>query len=215
MKKLNVIFENESLLAINKPAGFSFHNDNNKLGVASHLKLEKNTPLWPVHRLDKITSGLLLFAKSKDSAIVLNQLFINKTIHKTYIALSDRKPKKKQGQITGDMVKSRNGTWMLTKNKHNPAITHFSTCSLIPGKRFFWIQPITGKTHQIRVALKAMGAPILGDTRYQGSPADRGYLHAYQLNFPWRNNKLIITCPPHEGTYFTLPELASCIKKFT
>ncbi len=214
MYQFETIYENGELLAIYKPAEISFHTENGAPGIAAQVNSSKQAQLWPVHRLDKMTSGLLLFAKSKKHAATLNHLFSDRKIQKTYIALSDRKPSKKQGAITGDMQKSRNGSWMLKKDKQNPAITNFNTCSLVPGKRFFWIQPITGKTHQIRVALKSLGSPILGDTRYQGTNADRGYLHAYQLCFVWNTEKIQINCAPREGEWFNIKELAHCINRF-
>ena len=212
---LDIVFENDELLAVNKPANLSFHTESQQLGVATKIQQATNQTLWPVHRLDKITSGLLLFAKSKNAAVEINRLFAERKIEKVYIALSANKPKKKQGKIIGDMVKTRNGSWKLTQENSNPAITQFFTRSLKPGIRFFWIKPTTGKTHQIRVALKSLGAPILGDERYGGKSADRGYLHAYQLQFEWRGEILEINCPPAEGELFSGPELEFCIKQST
>jgi len=204
--KFEIIYDNDDFLAVNKPANCSFHNQEDQLGVHSLLKKQLNTDIWPVHRLDKLTSGILLFAKSRQAAKRLGQLFEQKEIFKTYIALSDKKPKKKQGHIVGDMQKSRSGSWKLCKTKDNPAKTHFKSQSLIPKIRLFWVTPSTGKTHQIRVALKSIGAPILGDKRYSGSDADRGYLHACRLVFDWNDKQVDINCPPTFGEYFLCDE---------
>ena len=72
--------------------------------------------------------------------------------------------------------------------------------------RLFRIRPETGKTHQIRVALKSVSAPILGDERYGGSAADRGYLHAWRLSFEHDGELFDIALPPAEGALFLLPE---------
>jgi tRNA pseudouridine32 synthase / 23S rRNA pseudouridine746 synthase len=209
------VFENTDFLAINKPAGMSFHSDQGHPGLAHQLQISTQEHLWPVHRLDKITSGLLLFAKSQEAAVEINAMFRQRQIQKNYIALSSAKPKKKQGKVIGDMVKTRNGNWKLTTQTQNPAITAFNSCALIPGIRFFWITPVTGKTHQIRVALKALSAPIMGDLRYGGSDADRGYLHAYQLQFLWKDTPIQLSCLPKAGELFKSPQLSACINQFT
>ena len=91
MANFEIIEDNDDFLIINKPAGLSFHNENGELGAFNQLKLFSRCDLWPVHRLDKITSGLLIFAKSKISARHFGQLFEQKALRKTYIAISDKK----------------------------------------------------------------------------------------------------------------------------
>ncbi|MET1255147.1 TIGR01621 family pseudouridine synthase [Aliikangiella maris] len=211
---VSIIFQNDDLIIIDKPANISFHREKNQPGFFNQLSDYLGFTIWPVHRLDKVTSGLLIFAKNKVAASELTQLFTDKAIHKVYLAISDNKPNKKQGLIRGDMKKTRNGNWKLTKTQTNPAITQFYSCSLLPGKRFFWVEPQSGKTHQIRVALKSQGSAILGDLRYSGSQADRTYLHAYQLKFNWHQQKICVSCLPQTGEYFLKPELKTCIEQF-
>jgi len=199
---LNIVFENEDLLVINKPAGISFHDESDHPGLVSELRKQYQIDLWPVHRLDKITSGLIIFAKNKIAAAQMGLLFEQKQIVKTYLALSDKKPKKKQGVVKGDMQKSRSGSWMLTRGVTNPTQTLFHSKSISTGVRLFLIRPKTGKTHQIRVALKSLGSPIIGDTRYAGSKSDRAYLHAFQLEFEWNEQVLKIACLPQSGELF-------------
>ena len=149
-------------------------------------------PLYLVHRLDKMTSGLLLLARHAQAASILSQQFQQRTVEKYYLALSDQKPRKKQGLIKGDMERSRRGSWKLTTGLRNPAITRFFSCAPMPGLRLFLLRPLTGKTHQLRVALKSVGAAIIGDTRYHGvsePSADRGYLHAWGLAFDWQGER--------------------------
>jgi len=213
LSKFPKVYENDDFLVINKPANISFHNQQDILGIHSLLKSELGYNIWPVHRLDKMTSGLLIFAKSQIAAGELGKMFEKGEIAKTYIALSDKKPKKKQGKIIGDMKKSRNGSWKLTHTRENPAKTQFYSYSLISGIRLFWITPTSGKTHQIRVALKSIGSPILGDERYTGNNADRGYLHAYRLSLIWRQENIEICCLPQSGEYFILDEFEQLLKK--
>jgi len=129
-------------------------------------------------------------------------------IYKFFVTpeISDKKPKKKQGLIKGGMEKSRRSMWKLTKNKGNLAITQFFSFAFENGKRLFVIKPHTGKTHQIRVALKSLGSPICGDPLYADKTEvanyDRGYLHAYQISFNLKGEVHNFTAPPSEGALF-------------
>lgn len=100
------------------------------------------------------------------------------------------------------MEKSRNGAWKLCHRKENPAVTQFSSISLEPSLRHFILQPTTGKTHQLRVAMKSLGSPILGDKLYAGSVADRVYLHAYQLEFEYENEQICVQAEPTSGHFW-------------
>ena len=211
MQKISVIYQHSDFIIIEKPFNLSFHKNEDEEGVFNIIKSQVGYNLWPVHRLDKITSGLLIFAKSQAAASQFGKLFEQQLINKIYIAISDKKPKKKQGHIIGDMGKSRSGSWKLEHTKVNPAKTHFMSKSLLPNIRLFWIKPSTGKTHQIRVALKSIGSPILGDTRYSGTKSDRGYLHAYQLSFNWNEQMIKVKSDNINGEYFSKNELKSML----
>ena len=196
------VFEHADFFVFDKPAGISFHSED---GAGFFAQLAEQYPtetLFPVHRLDKITSGLLLVARNKPAAQQLGKLFELHAIKKTYIALTDQKPSKKQGTISGDMQRTRDGNWKLLHSKNNPAITRFTSHSLAPNLRLFILQPQTGRTHQLRVMMKALGSPIIGDCRYGGTAADRGYLHAYHLNFSWNDEQIFIWSTPDNGELF-------------
>jgi len=222
-QNLQILFENERILAIEKPHGVAHHSDHDEKGILSILRSQWDGPrLYGVHRLDKVTSGILMFAKDEEMAGLLSKAFREKKITKYYTAISAKKPKKKkQGWIKGNMVPSRRGSWKLVDRKNsklkeasvrNYASTRFFTAGLgnindlinikgnvtevvhkrIP-KTVILFHPITGKTHQIRVAAKSVGLPILGDERYEGSPnesvnlfvkeASRTYLHSTAMHF--------------------------------
>jgi len=202
MPLINIPFEHSDFIISDKPAGVSFHNEEGDQGFFNQLKEQIGIDLWPVHRLDKITSGLLIAAKSKKAAVTFGKMFESKQIFKTYIALSDKKPKKKQGTISGDMKKTRSGNWKITRSYNSPSITKFHTQILSSNTRLFIVTPATGQTHQIRVALKSLGSPIIGDTRYGGTDSDRGYLHALKLNFNWKGVDIDVTSPPNSGKLF-------------
>jgi len=215
MTAIDILLEHPDFIIVDKPNGVAFNRNQSIDGLFQLVKEQTNLDLWPVHRLDKITSGLVIFAKSSAAAAKFGNMFENKQINKTYLALSDKKPKKKMGRISGDMQTSRGGSWKITHGKENPAITRFVTSALKPGIRLFLVKPETGRTHQIRVALKSLGSPILGDLRYGGSPSDRAYLHAYQLSFNWDNEPITIKCLPVTGELFVGTDIESPIKEMT
>lgn len=207
MGTFTVIEEHDDFIVINKSPGVNFHTENENPGLFEQVKASLSVnELFPVHRLDKITSGIILFAKNQKTASQLSALFRLHQVNKFYLAISDKKPKKKQGLIKGDMEKARRGSWKLCKSRENPAITQFFSHSIKPGVRLFLIKPHTGKTHQIRVALKSIGAPITGDALYndawEAAKADRGYLHAYSLSFALENQQHSFIAPPNEGRLF-------------
>ena len=162
-----------------------------------------------VDRLDEITSGIMLLARSHDTAQKLSIAFAEGRVSKCYIALSDRKPKKKQGSIRGDMTKGRRGSWKLLHSTDSPAVTKFTSFgvpAIRPGLQVFIVRPLTGRTHQIRVAMKSLGSPILGDVRYANKVAaeqeDRAYLHAAAITFKLEGQSIHITCQPKIGAEF-------------
>lgn len=103
------------------------------------------------------------------------------------------------------MVRARAGCWRLAREGEYLARTEFHSYSVRPGLRLFVLHPHTGRTHQLRVALKSLSAPILGDGRYGGSPADRGYLHACALRFEWAGACYCFEQLPCEGSVFAEP----------
>lgn len=196
---LEVIYRCCDFVAINKPAGLAVQRNQDEMGLTTllcqQLQVER---VWLVHRLDKATSGVLLLAFNQASATELSQAFAEHRIKKTYWALSDGKPHKKQGWIKGDMSKSRRGAWKLLRSQENPAITYFTSRSIAPKLRLFELQPQTGKTHQLRVALKSLACPILGDELYGGTQAERMFLHAKSLQFDFRGEQIELIAPLDE-----------------
>lgn len=204
--KFTVVLDHADFVVINKPCDTSVqteqqdHQSSLLVTLCKQLNVQK---LWLVHRLDKVTSGLLILAKSAESAAYLSGLFATRSIEKYYLALSDSKPKKKQGLIAGDMAKARAGAWKLTPSVDSPAVTQFFSSGLGDGVRLFILKPRTGKTHQLRVALKSLSSPILGDELYKGTSSDRTYLHAYGLKFTYHGQEFALTAMPETGAHFT------------
>lgn len=211
----SLVYENDDFIVINKQADVNFHSEDGDFGVVVAAERALQCKLYSVHRLDKMTSGLLLLAKSSQVAAQLAGLFAEHQIQKYYLAVSDKKPKKKQGLIKGGMQKSRRSMWKLTKQNSNLAITQFFSYSLENGKRLFVVKPHTGKTHQIRVALKSLGSAICGDPLYAEKSSasgqyDRAYLHAYQIDFSLHNSDFSFQALPESGELFNA---AGCTEK--
>ncbi len=209
--------EEPGFFILDKPAGMNVHDEDGDKGVVNRCRdFLNDADIFPCHRLDKDTSGLLLLAKGKHNTAQLSQLFADRKITKYYLALSASKPSKKQGAVIGDMAPSRDGNWKLKKTFSNPAITQFFSYGL-QGKRVFILKPSTGKTHQIRVALRSLSAPVFGDRRYEAemstSKADRMYLHAYQLMFRFSGIDYCFKRPPTTGELFLSTEFSEQLTK--
>ena len=216
--KLDIIYQTDDFIIIYKPCGLSVHKDQSEIGLTTLLAEQLGIPqVWLVHRLDKVTSGLLILALNTESAAEFFRLFSEHHIQKTYLALSNQKPKKKQGLIVGDMQKARNGAWKLCQSKENPAITRFESVSCEPNLRLFILKPQTGKTHQLRVAMKSLGSPILGDSLYDKNTEniDRTYLHAARLQFEFKGQSFDVFSPPKEGEWWYRQGVMSQIQKFS
>eukprot|EP00550_Attheya_septentrionalis_P008684 CAMPEP_0198294714 /NCGR_PEP_ID=MMETSP1449-20131203/23881_1 /TAXON_ID=420275 /ORGANISM="Attheya septentrionalis, Strain CCMP2084" /LENGTH=289 /DNA_ID=CAMNT_0043994753 /DNA_START=258 /DNA_END=1127 /DNA_ORIENTATION=+ len=256
----DILLEHRDFYVVNKPAGIGMHqeipppgssentdNDSNIPGIVRLLSEHLQEPLYPVHRLDKITTGALLLGRNKEATRELSRQFAHRETTKYYLALSDRtQPSKKQGRIVGAMIKGRGGNWRLgrpsptkrrntanvateptttmTETKQNPttqnSMTRFlstrfestkqdddprkSRSDTVHGSAFraFLLRPYTGKTHQLRVMLKSIKSPILGDDRYGGTPSDRGYLHAWQLGFHYDGVPITVRAPLTHGQLF-------------
>ncbi|WP_462158353.1 TIGR01621 family pseudouridine synthase [Pseudoalteromonas sp. GB56] len=199
MSVLQVIAHEDDFVVINKPAGLNFHSEDGEAGLVALATEQLGLDFFPVHRLDKVTSGLVVLPTRSDVAATFTQMFAARQVDKFYLALSDAKPKKKQGWVKGDMDKARRGAYKLLKSSENPAITRFYSYSLAPKMRGFVLKPYSGKTHQLRVAMKSLSAPILGDSLYGGSEADRTYLHAYALEFQYKQQRFQFCAANVEG----------------
>ena len=238
--QLRVVAQTSGILFVDKPPGLGFHTEGDQLGVMPLLRamqqdgeIAHDGRLFAVHRLDRVTSGLLMVAKTPAAAQELSLLLRERRLHKYYVALSARKPKKKQGKVQGDMARSRRGQWMLTRSASAPAITHFLSQPLLDHHAFL-LSPRTGKTHQLRVALKSLGSPILGDQMYAEATAarreERAYLHAAALRLPAtpalvsdedllradcrRGGMFGVVCRPSEGAEFTATQFVSLFRSW-
>lgn len=196
----DIVYTHTDFILINKHPDVSVHKDDGETMLLEEVaKQSGDSKLYLIHRLDKMTSGLLLLGRNSSSARELSMLFSEREVEKYYLAIGSKKPKKKQGLISGDMERSRRSAWKLVNSQHNPAVTQFLSLAGEPGQRLFLCKPSTGKTHQIRVALKSIGSPIVGDHIYNASScADRGYLHAFALRFVYQKRRYSFVVDPRD-----------------
>ncbi|KJY83250.1 pseudouridine synthase [Vibrio galatheae] len=197
----DILHTHPDFIVINKHPNVSVHKDDGDTMLLQEVaKQTGDAQLYLIHRLDKMTSGLLLLGRNAGAASELSRQFANRSVEKFYLAIGSKKPKKKQGLVSGDMERSRRSSWKLLNTQANPAVTQFFSLAAMPGERLFLCKPHTGKTHQIRVALKSLGSAIAGDAIYNnGSQADRGYLHAFALRFEFCHQAYQFVCDPRDN----------------
>ncbi len=188
-----LIFEDEHLLVVNKPAGLNTHAPSPHAGEGLYDWLRHREARWGrlaiIHRLDKETSGVMVFAKTLLANRSLTAQFTARSIHKKYLLLTDRPVG--QGELTFRSTLVRAGERYVSRPVHKgakTAETRFRECRMqnaecrsSGGCQMVEAEPLTGRTHQIRVHAAEKGFPILGDTLYGGTPAPRVYLHAAEL----------------------------------
>ncbi len=193
---LAIIYEDDDLLVIDKPAGLPVHPAPGHPGhtlvnaVLSYLpRLKQETgDLRPgiVHRLDKDTSGLILVAKNRTAQANLSAQFAARTVSKTYLVLVRGTLTPERGVIEASIGRdARNRQRMAVVEKGRAARTAYEVKKVFRGYTLAEIHPETGRTHQIRVHLNAIGYPVVGDATY-GVPVpflDRQFLHAHRLTF--------------------------------
>tara|TARA_B100000780_G_scaffold277661_1_gene248898 strand:- start:584 stop:1267 length:684 start_codon:yes stop_codon:yes gene_type:complete len=202
MINLEIIHENKNYLVINKTAGLicetnSFNNIAVEDLVHEHLVKNKKKPFIGItHRLDKVTSGVILFAKKKSILIEFNELFRNRKIQKTYWAIVKTKPPKDKEKLTNFLIKNNlEKRADIVQSKLKNAQESILTYKVIDKNELGYlleIKPKTGRFHQIRAQLAYVGLPIIGDEKY-GS--DQKYiplsicLHALKLRYQKTNSK--------------------------
>jgi 23S rRNA pseudouridine1911/1915/1917 synthase len=192
---LRIAYEDEHLLVVDKPAGVVVHPaPGHGSGTLVHGLLDRGAtggdPDRPgiVHRLDRDTSGLLVIARSAEAHKRLQGLVRRRELEREYLALVRGRPRSRGGRIEAPIGRDRSSPFRQSLDTRSPreAVTHFEVERLWPQHALLRVRLETGRTHQIRVHLEAIGLPIVGDTVY-GVPDPalrRQFLHAARLAFP-------------------------------
>lgn len=203
---VDVLFEDEHLIILNKPIGMKTHpnqpNENETLlnHLAAYLAPKKQFP-YVVHRLDKETSGAILFAKNPFVLPILGRLLESKQIYRRYQAVVSGQVKesitiqKKIGRDRHDRRKR-----VIDERRGDAAVTHVNVDSYVKKANYTTVYCVleTGRTHQIRVHLASLGHPIIGDPLYHPKPVGRLLLHAYELHLihPFTGEMIVAVAEP-------------------
>lgn len=212
----SIIFEDEHLLVVNKPAGMNTHAPSPYAGEGIYDWLRHREPRWSklaiIHRLDKETSGVIVFSKTPLANRSLTEQFTNRSVHKKYLLLTDQPPKRNDLVVKSKIIRA--GDRYVSSPQGEPAETHFKGVAADVRRFIFKIkssgssdaqnfhlveaEPLTGRTHQIRVHAAESGFPILGDTLYGGTKFPRVCLHATEITFkhPQTNEQVTFRAAP-------------------
>ena len=198
------IEDNENFVIINKPADISVQGGTksrrNVFDILKYTNEFKDSSPYPVHRIDKETTGILIVAKNRKYAQLFTSLFRLRKIHKTYL-----------GVVVGEFDKNKDTLkdelHYYEKNKiiKNKAITHYKVLDANNNYSLLKLNPETGRKHQIRKQLLMHGHPILGDSKYRlnvkntnKNKKDSLMLHAYKINFSIANKKYNFIAEPND-----------------
>lgn len=202
MALLEIVHENNDFIVVNKTAGLiteksPFESLTVENQVHDYLSNKKNKPyVGVIHRLDRVTSGVLVFAKKKSVLVAFNEFFSSRKVQKTYLAVVSNKPPKNKQNLQHFLVKNlleKRADIVPTKIKNAQDAT--LSYQIIGQNKYGYlleVKPRTGRFHQIRAQLSHIGCPIIGDEKY-GS--DQKYvdlsvcLHAWKLTYPDLNTK--------------------------
>ena len=182
-----IIDNNENFIVLNKSSGISVQggtkSKKNLVDIFSRSEIFQGTKPFSVHRLDKDTSGVFIMAKNRESAQLLTSLFRLRKVHKTYLAICHGELVKDSGEWNDDLIRYDGEKKIIEKAKTlYKVLDKNSEASLVE------LKPITGRKHQLRKQLYALGQPIFGDIKYKLSNNTRGLnknlmLHSYQIKF--------------------------------
>ena len=195
---LDVIYEDDDVLIVNKPAGMVVHpGAGHQRGTLVNAALAHDGTMvgvggeerpGVVHRLDKDTSGLIALAKNDSSLHRLQEQFQAREVRKTYLALVDGRPPTASGMIQAPIGRDpahRKQMSILRQGKGRDAVTEYSTRESFDQHALLELHPITGRTHQIRLHCAFLGCPVVGDRIYgrrrTSIPMERHFLHAWKL----------------------------------
>ena len=197
-KKLNVIYEDENILAVNKPKGIEVTGEKSLTDLVH--KQYNNSSIMPCHRLDRNTEGIVLFAKNKDVLEILFEKFQKHEIVKYYKCKVIGIPKKKHDVLEAYLFKDTKKSIVYVSNEkkqgYRPIKTEYTILEENKEKNYSILQVIlhTGRTHQIRAHLAHIGHPIIGDGKYGINEVNKKFgektqnLESYKIKFDFKTN---------------------------
>lgn len=207
---LPVLYEDDNVIVVNKPAGIISHARGkywDEASVASFVR-QKVSGLTGeragiVHRLDRATSGVMICAKNQETLSFLQKQFSVRKVKKKYTAIVSGKPNLSQATIDVPLARSpKEPNTFRPDDEGKACITNYSVGKFNKTHSIINLEPLTGRTHQLRVHLKYIKHPIVGDFLYGGEKSDRLYLHAnsLEITIPGGNRKIFEAPLPKEFT---------------
>jgi 23S rRNA pseudouridine1911/1915/1917 synthase len=204
-----VVYEDDALIVVDKPPGVVVHpaggHPTGTLSQALGARGAAGGEPWRpgiVHRLDRDTSGLLVVAKSEAIHRKLQQMIQRREVERTYLALVEGRPDARSGTIDAAIGRGRRDRTVhsVATDRPREAVTHFELVEALPRTSLLRVRLETGRTHQIRVHLAAIGHPVCGDSQYGGGRCGarlgltRQFLHSSQLRFRHPAGGNIVIC---------------------
>lgn len=184
-----ILYISSDLIAVDKPVGLSAikERDSSVPCLQKYLEGELGQKVYPVHRLDKEVSGAIVFARNAESHKYMNQLFQNRQINKTYLAVTLGAITAPSGTIEAAIRAFGSGRMGVDLERGKPSVTDFTVKERLRDHTLLIAKPITGRRHQLRVHFYHIGHPLAGDRRYGELERQDGYprllLHANTLAF--------------------------------
>lgn len=216
MRGIQVLYEDNHLIAVNKPAGILVQGDETgdrplSEYVKDYIKDRYNKPgaafLGVIHRLDRPVSGVTIFARTSKALARMNKLFQEREISKVYWAITAERPEPLSGRLVHYIEKDRNKNFAHAYNKPKgdarKSELDYSLLATIGSQNLVEVRPATGRPHQIRAQLARLGCPIRGDVKYgfpTPNPDGSIHLHCRSLSFehPVKKEPVTITANPGE-----------------
>ena len=218
---MQILFQSSDLIVCVKPVGVTSQGEAQN-AMPQILSQQLGGQVYTVHRLDTQTGGVMVYARTKQSAARLSACIQNNRLQKEYLAVIEGVPAEKAGTLTDLLFhdRTKNKTYVVARKRAGvkEAVLDYEVLQTVQleGKNYSLVHVLlhTGRTHQIRVQFSSRGFPLLGDGKY-GSKDNRcaAALWACRLSFPQSGKQVCFSCPPPDAFPWTLfdRELISCI----
>ena len=205
---VRVLFENDAILAVDKPEGVVSISEAGKGGLPELLRDVYAGRLYTVHRLDREASGVIVFAKDAAMHRHLNGEFDRRSVRKTYLALTHGTIAANRGTVNKPIREFGSGRMGIDPKSGKPSATEFKVEERFKGFTLVRAFPLTGRRHQIRVHLYSLGHPIVGDLKYGEKAAQENFprlmLHALEIEFALPDGERLKICSPVPESFATV-----------